>query len=100
MYKCYTCNHLFEEGEQSKWVEKHGLSTPPYEEQEGCPLCKGDFFEIEPCPLCGGYDHYENEVFCFECKKKTEAKFVKLMAENFTKEERKLLNELYDGRDI
>jgi RecJ-like exonuclease len=100
MYKCFECGHIFEEGEEARWLEKHGLDTPPYQQMAGCPKCKGSYFEIEPCQICGSYDHHEFERFCFECKKKTKLKFEKLMSQNFSSEERVLLNELYDGKEI
>ena len=100
MYKCYECGHLFEKGEEVRWMETHGLSCPPYEEMTGCPVCKGNYYEIEPCRICGSYEHYANEDFCDNCKNDVKLKFETLMANNFSKEERILLNELYDGKDI
>ena len=47
MYRCEECGHLFEEGEQVVWIEKHGLSAPPYERFSGCPICKGTYSEEE-----------------------------------------------------
>lgn len=100
MYRCFECGHLFEQGEEKRWIEKHGLSSPPYEEMRGCPNCSGSYFEIEPCKICGSYNHYEDEDFCGECQKKVKNKFEKLLSDNFTKEERILLNELYDGKEL
>ena len=53
-YKCLSCGHIFEEGEQARWEEAHGLDTPPYEQWSGCPLCKGAYEETERCAICGG----------------------------------------------
>lgn len=54
MYKCTSCGHIFEEGEQKTYTERHGLDTPPYEKYEGCPSCgSSDFEEVENCEICG-----------------------------------------------
>lgn len=100
MYKCLSCGNLFEEGEEARWVEKHGLDTPPYEEWSGCPLCKGDYEEIKPCKICGSYDHDYGEEYCNACKKDVQKRFSTFIAEEFTEEERELLNELYDGEPL
>lgn len=70
MYKCKKCGHLFEDGEETKWVETHGLDAPPYEEWSGCPICKGDFEETKQCKICGGeFLEYElnGDNVCDEC---------------------------------
>lgn len=100
MYRCEECGHLFEEGEESRWVETHGLDTPPYEEWSGCPLCKGSYEEIKPCKICGSYDHDYGEEYCNVCKKNVEKRFSTFIEEEFTEEERELLNELYDGEPL
>ena len=73
MFKCESCGHLFEEGEQAVWEERHGLDTPPYEKWSGCPLCYGAYEKAEPCKICGS--NTEEELVggvcedCFdECK--------------------------------
>lgn len=48
MYKCLDCDCIFEN--PKKFIERHGLDTPPYEEFFGCPVCGGSFEE---------YDEYE-----------------------------------------
>lgn len=71
MYRCESCGHLFEEGEQAVWYERHGLDTPPYEQWDGCPICKGDFEEVHQCKDCGDW-HTEDELwggYCFDCLK-------------------------------
>jgi RecJ-like exonuclease len=94
MFKCTDCGHLFEYGEEKIQKENHG------EEWSVCPCCGGDYEEIMPCKICGSYEHEQNEKFCNECKEKTKNKFVAFIDENFSLEERKLLNELYDGERI
>jgi hypothetical protein len=52
-YKCLECGHIFEEGEQAEWEERHSLDTTPYEKWSGCPLCRGDYGEAVRCVCCG-----------------------------------------------
>lgn len=68
MYKCENCGHLFEEGEQAVWEERHGLDTPPYEKWSGCPLCKGDYEEVHQCKECGDW-HERDELMGEMCDK-------------------------------
>ena len=100
MYKCDICGHLFEEGEQKKWIENHGLEYGQGEQWQGCPLCEGSYQEIEPCKICGSYEHNADEDYCDECKKNVLKTFTILMNENFSEEERELLNELLEGERI
>ena len=69
-YKCLECGHIFEEGEQSRWEETHGLDCPPYEKMSGCPICKGSYEEAKRCKVCGG-EFLEDELLggcvCEEC---------------------------------
>ena len=70
-FKCLECGHIFEEGEQATWYERHpyGIGTA-LEEFSGCPLCKGDFEETKQCKICGG-EFLENELnggyVCEDC---------------------------------
>lgn len=73
MFKCCECGHLFEEGEQAVWEERHGLDTPPYEKWSGCPLCKSDYEEVHQCKECGNW-HTEDELYdgwCEKCLRET-----------------------------
>ena len=73
MYRCESCGHLFEEGEQAVWEERHGLDTPPYEQWSGCPICKGGYEEVRQCKECGDW-HTENELYegwCEKCLRET-----------------------------
>lgn len=63
MFKCESCGHLFEEGEQAVWEERHGLDTPPYEQWDGCPVCKGGYEEVRQCKEC---DDWYTEVELYE----------------------------------
>lgn len=68
MYKCENCGHLFEEGEQAVWEERHGLDTPPYEKWSGCPICRGGYEKAHQCQECGDW-HTENELYDGWCDK-------------------------------
>ena len=68
MYRCENCGHLFEEGEQAVWEERHGLDSPPYEKWDGCPLCKGDYEEVHQCKGCGDW-HSDDELYEGWCEK-------------------------------
>ncbi len=68
MYRCENCRHLFEEGEQAAWEEKHGLDTPPYEKWSGCPLCRSGYEEVYQCKKCGDW-HAKSELYEGWCEK-------------------------------
>ena len=73
MYRCENCGHLFEDGEQAVWEERHGLDTPPYEKWDGCPLCHGDYEEVHQCQECDDW-HTEAELYegwCEKCLRET-----------------------------
>ena len=54
MYICMECGHIFEDGEEKRWVESHGLDSPPYEHLSGCPICWGAYTYADICCDCGG----------------------------------------------
>lgn len=62
MYRCENCGHLFEEGEQAVWEERHGLDTPPYEKCSGCPICGGTYEKVHQCAGCGDW-HSDDELY-------------------------------------
>ena len=73
MFKCCECGHLFEDGEQAVWEEKHGFIDGPFEKWSGCPLCKSDYEEVHQCKECGDW-HTENELYdgwCEMCLRET-----------------------------
>ena len=94
MFRCIECGHIFEDGEQARWTETHG------EVWESCPICKGDYEEVEPCKICGSYNHSVDDDYCDDCKKDVKKRFAEFVEREFSKEERELLNELYDGQKI
>lgn len=70
-YKCLECGHIFDEGEQARWIESRGeyWGTPCSEEMSGCPLCKGEYEKTKPCKICGS-EHLSDELdggVCEEC---------------------------------
>ena len=93
MYRCKECHHLFEDGEEKKWIEPHG------EMLRGCPVCCGIYEIARPCKICGSYSS-EDEEYCETCKSEIKKRFVSLLDNYFTEEERDLLNELYDGERL
>lgn len=102
MYRCEECGHLFEEGEQEHISECVGeyWGSPAYQEYDVCPCCGGSYETISPCKICGGYENLESgEKYCENCKIEVEKRFEALM-EEFSEEEREILNELYDGREF
>ena len=68
MYKCCECGHLFEDGEQAVWEEKHGFIDGPFEKWSGCPLCHGDYEEVHQCKECEDW-HTEDELYSGWCEK-------------------------------
>lgn len=71
MYICLDCGHIFETSR--KYIETHGLDSPPYEEWNGCPRCGGVYIETFKCDLCGQYveDEYittnKGDIICENC---------------------------------
>ena len=72
MYICLDCGNIFEN--TRKYVETHGLDSPPYEELYGCPLCGGSYAETYKCDVCGKWIDGEfveilpnHEVYCDKC---------------------------------
>ena len=70
MFKCESCGHLFEEGEQAVWYENqgecHGVTA--MERFSGCPLCHDDYNEVYQCNECGDW-HYADELYSGWCEK-------------------------------
>ena len=62
-YKCLECGHIFDEGEEWRWVESHG------EHMTGCPICGCAYDEACQCDKCGAY-HLSDELYsglCADC---------------------------------
>ena len=60
-FKCLECGHLFEPGEEARWVEPHG------EPMTGCPKCRNAFAETTHCSICGT-SCLEDELYHGVCK--------------------------------
>lgn len=101
MYRCEDCGHLFEEGEQARWEESRGehFGTPCSETMSGCPICKGDYEEVEPCKLCDSYEKVENG-YCEECRKHYTKDFKQLLDERYDEKEREFINILFEGEEL
>ena len=64
-YKCLECGHIFEDGEEWRWVEPHG------ERMTGCPICGCAYDEAYQCDRCGSF-HLSDELYhglCLDCLK-------------------------------
>ena len=108
-FKCLSCGHIFEDGEQARWKEHrpYGMGTAS-EEFSGCPICKGEYEETKQCKICGG-EFLEEELnggcVCDECIEecKRDLEVCYKIAETATKEEIKinpLLASLFDVDEI
>jgi hypothetical protein len=71
--------------------------------EKACPHCLDfDFEEAEQCEKCKAWffeDEIENGV-CEECEIDLIKEFQSLIVNNFTETERKILNEIYDGKEF
>lgn len=102
MYRCESCGHLFEEGEEKKefsYLGDYG-SKKIYEHSYSCPVCGGDYEEVVKCTKCGSYNAEAGEKLCDDCKKQSVERFEKFVDENFTDEEREYINKVYEGEWI
>lgn len=66
VYKCLECDHLFEDGEEYRWMEPGG------ERFAGCPICFCAYGEAYQCDRCGSY-HLPDELYeglCLDCLKR------------------------------
>lgn len=71
MYICLGCKDVFQS--PKKYIERHNLDTPPYEEYYGCPYCGENYVNAIRCDCCNNYisDDYiilnDGGVYCEEC---------------------------------
>ena len=88
--KCQNCGFVYD-----GYVEL-------FKNGEECPSCKRyKFQEVEYCDLCGEHEVVKtHELCCQECESEIKEHFQKLLNENFTKAEIKILNEIYDGEEL
>lgn len=50
-FVCLDCNETF--STPKRYVETHGLDSPPYEVSYGCPYCGGSYVKAYECDECG-----------------------------------------------
>lgn len=89
MYKCEDCKLIIED--YNDLAEDFGGGRI-------CPCCSGDVEQVRHCITCEDYIPI-NEVFCDKCKMQLR-KTVQEFMDTFTEEERKYINEIYDGEEL
>ena len=104
-FKCLECGHIFEEGEQARWEETHGLDCQPYEKMSGCPICKGSYEETKQCKICGGEfleEELNGDCVCDDCVEeyKRDLETCYKIAETASKEKIKINPLLVSAFDI
>ena len=108
-FKCLSCGHIFEEGEQARWEEHHPYGMGYASESfSGCPICNGDYEETKQCEICGGEfleDKLNGGCVCDECVEeyKRDLETCYKIADTAEKEEIKinpLLVSLFDVDEI
>ena len=71
MFKCTDCGHIFEDGEQRTFVERHPYGDTTADEYFSvCPVCGGEYEEAKSCECCGGAfleDELIGGYYCDEC---------------------------------
>lgn len=68
MYRCLSCGHLFEDGEQGYHNENYDYWGEPFTKQEEvCPICGEPFEEVALCPICKKNYISEDEWICDDC---------------------------------
>lgn len=70
-YKCTSCGHIFEQGEEKIITEIHSeLDGAPAERFFVCPVCGEYYDETVPCRICHGEfleDELTAEGYCMDC---------------------------------
>ena len=63
-----------------------------------CPLCGSSEIDVGfSCPLCG---RFTTDAYCGDCENNLRERFSELLKSNFTPEEIKALNEIFDGKEL
>lgn len=101
MYKCVDCGHLFEDGEQKTYKENIGEchGSPSYVYFSVCPICDGEYEEINPCTVCGSYEHSASRLLCEDCENEVKEDFKKFAC-NLNDAEKQYLIELFENGEI
>lgn len=88
----YHCRDCGKEGFLPVVYGDEGYTT------EHCPFCDSDRVEWGyECPLCG---RFTTDAYCGDCENNLRERFRELLICNFTQEEIKALNEIFDGKDL
>lgn len=64
MYRCRNCGHVFDPMDAISYMEDYG------ERFSGCPVCLGDYEEIEVCDKCDTIMEFDEDALewvCPEC---------------------------------
>lgn len=99
MFICLSCGLHFDT--PKAWKESHGFDDPPYEEDDACPLCGGDYEETGKCEKCDKISAISDleDGLCKVCQMWAVEKF-KLFMNGLTVAERKYINTVYDGEPL
>lgn len=63
-----------------------------------CPSCGSSDINVGiSCPLCG---RFTMDFYCADCEQNLRDRFHELLICNFTPEEIRALNEIYDGKEL
>ena len=69
-----------------------------WDDRELCPTCGSERIEWgNKCPLCG---RYADGIYCADCEQNLRDRFHELLICNFTPEEIRALNEIFDGKEL
>ena len=90
MFRCEECKEIFEEYKE--------MQEDTGEICAVCPYCNSeDIEEVNECE-CGEYKKTD-EILCEKCQIDILKKF-RIFMDTFTEEERKFINEVYDGEEL
>ena len=63
-----------------------------------CPSCGSSEIDVGiSCPLCG---RFTTDAYCADCENNLRERFSELLKSNFTPEETKALNGIFDGKEL
>lgn len=99
-YICDDCGQPFDE--LAEWEEPRGeyAGSVAYEKMDGSPCCHAGFTDAVKCAGCGEWVDKYSAVsgFCKPCTADVFKRY-RCVMEEFTKDERKLLSEIFEGSD-
>lgn len=96
MYRCARCGSTFSEPDYIADKDPN-FEGGVYVTMQ-CPECGNeDIEEGHECPICGGY----TETFaCADCREDVRNRFTALLMENFTEDERELIDEMIEEGEL